>query len=95
MQHNSHDKVIDAFDVPKLSYSVDLKQFMSVRGTPLLLSKDASMKAELFRERFNVLRQRTLRHKLFTRKLEGCVVSALHTRAPVRDVGTNTLDESN
>eukprot|EP00038_Savillea_parva_P009957 m.186937 g.186937 ORF g.186937 m.186937 type:complete len:565 (-) comp16932_c0_seq1:184-1878(-) len=64
-------QIIDAFDTPKLSYSVDHKQFVPVKGTLRLHSSLATPKAALHRERFNILRQRTLRHALFRSKLEG------------------------
>eukprot|EP00041_Stephanoeca_diplocostata_P020566 m.463027 g.463027 ORF g.463027 m.463027 type:complete len:579 (+) comp21608_c0_seq2:323-2059(+) len=64
-------QVIGAFDVPKLQYSTDRKHFVAVRGTPVLHSDSAEPKALLWRERFTILRQRTLRNKLFSRALEG------------------------
>uniref|UniRef100_A0AAY4BST2 DNA polymerase epsilon subunit n=1 Tax=Denticeps clupeoides TaxID=299321 RepID=A0AAY4BST2_9TELE len=61
--------IIGAFDVPRYIYSTERKKFvpksMTRHPTPSLcgLARD---KAELFRERYTILQQRTHRHELFT-----------------------------
>lgn len=64
-------QVIPAFEAPKFKYSVDRKQFLPTREAPMLHSADADAKATLFRERFELLRQRTLRHRMFAKAAEG------------------------
>nr|XP_019591612.1 PREDICTED: DNA polymerase epsilon subunit 2 isoform X2 [Rhinolophus sinicus] len=61
--------IIGAFDIPRFVYSSERKKFL-----PLLLTNHpapnlfgtARDKAELFRERYTILHQRTHRHELFT-----------------------------
>uniref|UniRef100_A0A452TPC1 DNA polymerase II subunit 2 n=1 Tax=Ursus maritimus TaxID=29073 RepID=A0A452TPC1_URSMA len=61
--------IIGAFDIPRFVYSSERKKFL-----PLLMTNHpapnlfgtARDKAELFRERYTVLHQRTHRHELFT-----------------------------
>uniref|UniRef100_A0A8D3BAG4 DNA polymerase epsilon subunit n=1 Tax=Scophthalmus maximus TaxID=52904 RepID=A0A8D3BAG4_SCOMX len=69
--------IIGAFDVPRYIYSVERKKFVPISMTrhpaPSLcgLAKD---KAELFRERYTILQQRTHRHELFTPPAIGAAV---------------------
>ncbi|XP_008309347.1 DNA polymerase epsilon subunit 2 [Cynoglossus semilaevis] len=69
--------IIGAFDIPRYIYSVERKKFMSIsmtrHPTPSLcgLARD---KAELFRERYTILQQRTHRHELFTPPAIGSAV---------------------
>ncbi|KAJ8778371.1 hypothetical protein J1605_013558 [Eschrichtius robustus] len=61
--------IIGAFDIPRLVYNSERKKFL-----PLLMTNHpapnlfgtARDKAELFRERYTILHQRTHRHELFT-----------------------------
>ncbi|KAK2492656.1 hypothetical protein MC885_021504 [Smutsia gigantea] len=61
--------IIGAFDIPRFVYNSERKKFL-----PLLMTKHpapnlfgtARDKAELFRERYTILHQRTHRHELFT-----------------------------
>nr|CAB3265005.1 DNA polymerase epsilon subunit 2 [Phallusia mammillata] len=66
--------VIDAFSVPRFIYNSERKKFIKAEELglppPTLLSS-ANDKAELFRERYKVLYQRTSRHKLFTPPIPG------------------------
>uniref|UniRef100_A0A4W5N8W1 DNA polymerase epsilon subunit n=1 Tax=Hucho hucho TaxID=62062 RepID=A0A4W5N8W1_9TELE len=61
--------IIGAFDVPRYIYSTERKKFVPVNMTthsaPSLCGS-ARDKAELFRERYTLLQQRTHRHELFT-----------------------------
>eukprot|EP00095_Tigriopus_kingsejongensis_P007588 maker-scaffold417_size177606-snap-gene-0.41 protein:Tk07588 transcript:maker-scaffold417_size177606-snap-gene-0.41-mRNA-1 annotation:"hypothetical protein LOTGIDRAFT_218232" len=60
--------IIDAFDVPRLSYSVERKKYVSdaILGRPEpRLMADADSKSKLFRSRYQLLHQRTIRHSLF------------------------------
>lgn len=75
--------MIDAFTTPKLTYAVDTKTFLASRQRLRLHSESADPKAAVFRERFNVLKQRTLRHKLFKTKLEGSSGPDSYTLTPL------------
>ncbi|PWA22562.1 hypothetical protein CCH79_00015177, partial [Gambusia affinis] len=69
--------IIGAFDVPRYIYSVERKKFVpiSMTGHPAPgLCGLARDKAELFRERYTVLQQRTHRHELFTPPAIGAAV---------------------
>ncbi|KAK1160687.1 DNA polymerase epsilon subunit 2-like [Acipenser oxyrinchus oxyrinchus] len=61
--------IIGAFDVPRYLYSSERKKFVPIAMTshpaPRICGT-ARDKAELFRERYTVLQQRTHRHELFT-----------------------------
>ncbi|XP_050406951.2 DNA polymerase epsilon subunit 2 [Patella vulgata] len=61
--------IIDAFSVPRFTYHPDRKKFipntsLGIKGP--VLHGTADDKATLFRERYTILQQRTLRHDLFT-----------------------------
>ena len=58
--------VIDAFDIPKYKYSTDRKKFLPVAKKSFRLHAGAQAKADVFRERYTLLHQRTMRHELFT-----------------------------
>ena len=58
--------VIDAFSVPKLRYNSDRKKFLPVSRDTVLLHSGAAGKAALFKERYALLLQTTMRHELFT-----------------------------
>lgn len=58
--------LIDAFSIPQFVYNPSQRKFIPVPMESLSLFPSAEMKAKLFRERYNLLHQRTLRHKLFS-----------------------------
>ncbi|XP_039597851.1 DNA polymerase epsilon subunit 2 [Polypterus senegalus] len=66
--------IIGAFDVPRYIYSSERKKFiplcMSSHQGPTLCGS-AKDKADLFRERYTILQQRTHRHELFTPSVIG------------------------
>ncbi|XP_046401886.1 DNA polymerase epsilon subunit 2 isoform X1 [Ischnura elegans] len=65
--------VIDAFDVPRFMYNVERKKFEMLPAsspTPCLFDA-AQAKTDLFKNRYTILRQRTLRHSVFTPALPG------------------------
>ncbi len=66
--------VIDAFKIPKFTYNMDRRKFLPYHGKDLGLHAKADAKTSLFRERYTVLHQRTLRHELFTPPALGQVV---------------------
>uniref|UniRef100_A0A3Q2PCT3 DNA polymerase II subunit 2 n=1 Tax=Fundulus heteroclitus TaxID=8078 RepID=A0A3Q2PCT3_FUNHE len=69
--------IIGAFDVPRYIYSVERKKFVPINMTshpPPSLCALARDKAELFRERYTILQQRTHRHELFTPPAIGAAV---------------------
>ncbi|KAM4543263.1 DNA polymerase epsilon subunit 2 isoform 2-T2 [Odontesthes bonariensis] len=81
--------IIGAFDVPRYIYSVERKKFVPISMTshtaPSLcgLAKD---KAELFRERYTILQQRTHRHELFTPPAIGAAVDEGQNKFQLRTV---------
>ncbi|XP_056401308.1 DNA polymerase epsilon subunit 2 [Hyla sarda] len=66
--------IIGAFDVPRFIYNSERKKFLPLKianyPEPNLLAS-ARDKAELFRERYTILQQRTHRHELFTAPVIG------------------------
>ncbi|KAH9505546.1 DNA polymerase epsilon subunit 2 [Bulinus truncatus] len=61
--------VIDAFSVPRYKYSRERKKFIpeaTLSKTTPKIHGPPSDKGEMFRDRYTVLHQRTLRHSLFT-----------------------------
>nr|XP_039249341.1 DNA polymerase epsilon subunit 2-like [Styela clava] len=66
--------VINAFDIPKYTYLTEKKKFIKyseANGCDAKLLSKAEHKVELFRERYQLLHQRTMRHKLFTPPIPG------------------------
>ncbi|XP_078671790.1 DNA polymerase epsilon subunit 2-like [Branchiostoma floridae x Branchiostoma belcheri] len=62
--------VIDAFAIPKFDYNSERKKFIPSTA-PRSLHGQATDKAQLFRDRYTVLFQRTSRHELFTPPVMG------------------------
>ncbi|XP_014671894.1 PREDICTED: DNA polymerase epsilon subunit 2-like [Priapulus caudatus] len=61
--------IIDAFSVPKFTYLPDRKKFLpnlSCNKMAPNLHSTAKDKADIFRDRYQILHQRTCRHDLFT-----------------------------
>ena len=58
--------VIGAFDIPKFTYNADRKKFLPIPKENLKLHAGAKETADVFRERYALLHQRTMRHELFT-----------------------------
>ena len=63
--------LIDAFDVPAFTYNPDQKKFIPILKESLKIFSGASSKSKLFRERYSILQQRTLRHELFSPPVMG------------------------
>lgn len=61
-------KVIEAFDIPRLTYNVDKKYFEAMKVKPSLFSSP-SHKTVLFRDRYNIIYQRLLRNESFQTSL--------------------------
>ncbi|XP_065057553.1 DNA polymerase epsilon subunit 2-like [Rhopilema esculentum] len=62
------DKVfnlIDAYSLPRFIYSSDRKKFLPNTQTKPSLHGTAQDKADIFRDRYTILKQRTMRHELF------------------------------
>ncbi|OAD62827.1 DNA polymerase epsilon subunit 2 [Eufriesea mexicana] len=57
--------VINAFDVPRIKYDLYKKKFLLENITPDLYA-EAQYKSTIFKDRFELLWYRTLRHQLFT-----------------------------
>ncbi|XP_014270308.1 DNA polymerase epsilon subunit 2 [Halyomorpha halys] len=58
-------RVISAFDVPQFEYSLERKKFLPCKHkTPELYGKSSS-KGSLFKDRYTIIYQRTLRNRLF------------------------------
>ncbi|KAG1952316.1 DNA polymerase epsilon subunit [Pimephales promelas] len=69
--------IIGAFDVPRFVFSSERKKFVHVGMTTHAVPKlcgESRDKAELFRERYTILQQRTHRHELFTPPVIGSTV---------------------
>ena len=78
--------VIDAFDIPSFTYDPDQKKFLSIPKESLKLHADAGMKAKLFRERFNILHQRTVRHDLFSPPVIGQVAQQMGAKFQLQTI---------
>ncbi|KAJ5312903.1 hypothetical protein PENANT_c049G00664 [Penicillium antarcticum] len=61
-------KVIDAFNLPRLTYNVDKKYFEAIKSKPSLFPSP-SHKTALFRDRYNLVYQRLLRNESFQSSL--------------------------
>lgn len=61
-------KVINAFDLPRLTYNVDKKYFEAMKSKPSLFPSP-SYKTALFRDRYNLVYQRLLRNESFQSSL--------------------------
>lgn len=59
-------QVIDSFSVPKFSYNSEQKKFLPVSHSTQKLHSGAADKGAVFKDRYTLLHQRTLRHELFT-----------------------------
>ncbi|KAL2866358.1 DNA polymerase epsilon noncatalytic subunit [Aspergillus lucknowensis] len=57
-------KVIEAFDIPRLTYNAEKKHFEATKSKPSLFP-DPSHKTALFRDRYNIVHQRLLRNESF------------------------------
>ncbi|KAJ5894439.1 DNA polymerase alpha/epsilon subunit B [Penicillium taxi] len=69
-------KVIDAFDLPHLTYNVDKKYFEVIKSKPTLFPSP-SHQTTLFRDRFNLVYQRLLRNESFQSSLGAMGVPSL------------------
>lgn len=61
-------KVIDSFELPRLTYNVDKKYFEAIKSKPSLFPSP-SHKTALFRDRYNLVYQRLLRNESFQSSL--------------------------
>lgn len=61
-------KVVDAFDLPRLTYNVDKKYFETLKSKPTLFPPPTH-KAAFFRDRYNLVYQRLLRNESFQSSL--------------------------
>lgn len=69
-------KVIDAFDLPRLTYNVDKKYFEAIKSKPTLFPT-STHKTALFRDRYNLVYQRLLRNEAFQSPLGSAGVPSL------------------
>lgn len=69
-------KVIEAFDIPRLTYNVDKKYFEAIKSKPTLFPPP-SHKTALFRDRYNLVYQRLLRNESFQSSLGTAGVPSL------------------
>jgi DNA polymerase epsilon subunit 2 len=63
--------IIDAFHIPPFTFNQEQKKFLPLPKSSLKLFADASAKAKIFRERYAILYQRTIRHDLFSPPVVG------------------------
>ncbi|OJJ35730.1 hypothetical protein ASPWEDRAFT_110730 [Aspergillus wentii DTO 134E9] len=61
-------KVVEAFDLPRLTYNADKKYFETIKSKPALFPPP-SHKTALFRDRYNLVYQRLLRNDSFQTSL--------------------------
>lgn len=69
-------KVVDAFDIPRLTYNAD-KKYFEVAKSKASLFPQPSHKTALFRDRYNVIHQRLLRNESFQLSLGSSSVPSL------------------
>ncbi|KAE8375798.1 DNA polymerase alpha/epsilon subunit B-domain-containing protein [Aspergillus bertholletiae] len=69
-------KVVDAFDIPRLTYNAD-KKYFEIANSKASLFSQPSHKTALFRDRYNVIHQRLLRNESFQLSLGSASVSSL------------------
>lgn len=62
--------VIDVFDIPRIKYELSENKFVLETVTPNLVA-EAQYKSILFKDRFELLWYRTMRHELFTPPMPG------------------------
>merc|ERR1711976_176751 len=82
--------VIDAFTVPRLTYSVDRKKFLP-DTKPASIFADADSKANITRLRYLMLQQRTARHKLFS-NMPASTTEDEATQAKAKQYSLKTVD---
>lgn len=68
-------RVISAFEVPAFSYNNDRKKFLR-HDDKRRLFPEADSKAELYCERYKIVQQRTLRHRLFAAPTAASMLSS-------------------
>ncbi|KAJ5291144.1 hypothetical protein N7478_000395 [Penicillium angulare] len=73
-------KVIEAFDLPRLTYNVDKKYFETIKSKPTLFPPPLH-KTALFRDRYNLVYQRLLRNESFQSSLGVAGVPSLRRSA--------------
>ncbi|KAG0175875.1 DNA-directed DNA polymerase epsilon, subunit B [Apophysomyces sp. BC1021] len=61
---SKHFFVVNAFNMPRLQYDIERKGFVKTSGEQSLLAS-ANEKADMFRDRFNLVKQRLLRNENF------------------------------
>uniref|UniRef100_A0A8C5QHH1 DNA polymerase epsilon subunit n=1 Tax=Leptobrachium leishanense TaxID=445787 RepID=A0A8C5QHH1_9ANUR len=83
--------IIGAYDIPRFVYNSERKKFLPLNLTDLLepsLLGRARDKAELFRERYTIVQQRTHRHELFTAPVVGAHPSESRSKFQLKTVET-------
>ena len=58
--------LIDAFSIPRFVYNAERNKFIISSNMNPMLHGSSKDKAEIFRERYEIVKQRTMRHELFT-----------------------------
>ena len=64
--------VVDSFDVPRFNYDTQRRVFHENTSKAPTINADAESKIELYRERFLLLQQRILRHRMFVKPTFNC-----------------------
>ena len=78
--------MIDAFSVPRFAFNSDRKKFLPTSGSVSLHANNANAKCEVFRERYAILHQRTMRHELFSPVVEGANQSQVAEKFALKPV---------
>ena len=77
---------IDAFSVPIFSFNPDRKKFLPHNDVSSLHAHNPNAKSMVFRERYRVLHQRTMRHELFSPVVEGANQSQVAEKFALKPV---------
>ncbi|CAH2328320.1 DNA polymerase epsilon subunit 2 [Pelobates cultripes] len=83
--------IIGAYNIPRYVYNSERKKFLPLNMTDLpapSLIGSSRDKAELFRERYTILQQRTHRHELFTPPVIGAHPSENRSKFQLKSVET-------
>lgn len=78
--------IIDAFSVPRFTFNPDRKKFLPSGSSMSLHANNPNAKSEVFRERYNILHQRTMRHELFSPVVEGANQSQVAEKFALKPV---------
>jgi len=87
-------QVVDTFAIPRMEFRRDRSQFFPTTEAQALHASNAQTKADIFRYRLSLLRQRTMRNPLFQKPVAGTTVEQeQHVLTPISALlGTDDAD---